>query len=39
VANIKAADNKLFYLMPGKYIIKFTAESLTTVQENFEIVK
>ena len=39
VANIKAADNKLFYLMPGKYIIKFTAESLTTVQENFEVVK
>lgn len=39
VANIKAADNKMYYLLPGKYIIKFTAESLTTVQENFEIIK
>jgi hypothetical protein len=38
VANIKQADNKKYYLLPGKFIIKFATESLTNAQENFEII-
>lgn len=38
VANVKLADNKKYYLLPGKFIIKFTTDSLTNVQENFEVI-
>lgn len=39
MANLKAADNKKYYLLPGNYIIKFSTNKLNSVQENFEIKK
>lgn len=39
VANIKAADNEKFYLLPGKFIVKMTTESLVSEQIFFELIK
>ena len=39
VADVKAADNGKIYVMPGKFQIKMSTESLNNVVENFEVVK
>lgn len=38
VVTLQAADNGKYYLRPGKFIVRFTAENLVGVQESFEVV-
>jgi hypothetical protein len=38
VVSIQAADNGKYYLRPGKFIVRFTAENMVKVQESFEVL-
>ena len=39
VADVKVADNGKLYVLPGKFQIKMSTESLNNVVENFKVVK
>ncbi len=37
MADLEPADNGKYYLRPGKYIVRLTAENMVSVQDSFEI--